>query len=37
LKKVVFTGSAPVDENVLGKDDYVVYETAGKIYDCAMN
>ncbi|CAK67664.1 unnamed protein product (macronuclear) [Paramecium tetraurelia] len=37
LKKLVFTGKAPVDEFVNNRDNYVVYEDAAKVYDCMMN
>lgn len=37
LKKVVFTGTAPVDEFVNDKDSFIVHEGGGRIYDCAMN
>ncbi|CAD8115318.1 unnamed protein product [Paramecium primaurelia] len=37
LQKITFTGSAPVDQYVPFRDNYVVYEQGGKIYECAMN
>lgn len=37
MKKLTFTGTAPVDEYVYNRDDFVVYEAGGKIYDCMMN
>jgi len=37
IKKLVFTGTAPVDEFVNDAEDYVVHEAGGKIYDCMMN